>query len=296
MSHRYRAFGLVLQAEMPLPELQPAPVDGPADVTIRRGGLPPAGPGAYQLLAEGEVATLWVEDANATYRMTAGRSIIVDSRDGEIGRNVRLYLLGSALGAVLHQRGLLPLHACALAFGGKAIAMLGRSGAGKSTLAAWLADRGGGLLSDDVCVVEKREKRFLVPSGIPRLRLWRDALEARGEEAAAYARSFDDWDKFDVPVPALPEGPVELAALFLLEEAPLLGFDRLSGAEAVEAVSANTYRGSYVRQMDRVRQHFDQCVALVREVPVIRFTRPRGFERMDESNGRLLERIAQLLG
>lgn len=296
MSFRYRAFGLAISSEFPIPELRDDDSVAHADLQIRTGRLP-NGPPHYHVEGNVDAATLWVPDADATYRMVEGRELVVDSRGGEIGRNVRLYLLGSALGAILHQRGVLPLHACAVEFRGKAVAFLGRSGAGKSTLAAWLADRGGRLLSDDVCVVRERDGRFSAAVGIPRLRLWRDAIEARGESVAEYPQSFDDWEKYDVPSPG-GEGAdeVELAALFQLTEGPALDLIPVSGVEAVEVLSANTYRGSYVKLMGRTADHLDQCIRLFRAVPVERLARPLGFERMDRDYARIIERIRQLTG
>lgn len=296
MSFRYCAFGLRIAADFPLPELRVDRAGGSADVTVTAGPLPP-GPSGHHLQVEGRTATLWVSDADATYRMEDGRRVVVDSRGRAIGRNVRLYLLGSALGAILHQRALLPLHACALEIEGRGVAVLGRSGAGKSTLSAWLVDRGARLLSDDVCVVRARGQGFVAEPGIPRLRLWREAIRARGDDPDLYPRSFEDWDKHDVPAQASAlAGPAALAGLFLLEEAPEIGFERLGGAAAVEALSANTYRGSYVSAMGRAAEHLGQCVALARGVPIERFSRRRDLRKMDEANERLLERIAQLPG
>ena len=78
---------------------------------------------------------------------------------------------------ILHQRSLLPLHANAMVVEGRAIGFMGHPGAGKSTLAAWFHDRGFDVLADDVCVVTPGpDGRPLAHPGIPRLRLWREAL------------------------------------------------------------------------------------------------------------------------
>jgi len=67
---------------------------------------------------------------------------------------VRLYLLGSAWGALCYQRDLLVLHASAVRVDGRAVAFCGRPGMGKSTLAAWLAESGHALVSDDLARFE----------------------------------------------------------------------------------------------------------------------------------------------
>ena len=132
--------------------------------------------------------------------------------------------------------------------------------------------------------------------GIPRLRLWREALEAGGRDASAYERSFDDMDKYTVPtdlertLPAVP-----LSHLYLLEKAEgEPSIERLEGSAAVEAMIANTYRGAYVRMMGTTRQHLLACAELARTVPVFRARRRWGYDSFD-SEGAALETHARQL-
>lgn len=82
---------------------------------------------------------------------------------------------------------------------------------------------------------------------MPRLRLWRDALERSGRAASEADRSFDGEEKFDVPTSGgAPAVPRPLAACYLLAEGEGFGIERLCGASAVAALSENTYRGAYV--------------------------------------------------
>ena len=71
-----------------------------------------------------------------------GNKIIVSPLD-EIDEDViRLYILGTCMGAILMQRKILPLHGSAIAINGKAYAIVGDSGAGKSTLASAFLKKG----------------------------------------------------------------------------------------------------------------------------------------------------------
>ena len=200
-SFDYRVFGLKIRSELPLPELFSAGDAAAPDILIRSGSVPAAGePG---LKAEGDSLVLTIQDV-ARYRVNGGREIIVDAEPGVPEGNLRLFLLGSAFGALLHQRQLLPLHANAVEVEGKAVAFMGESGAGKSTLAAWFHDRGHRVVADDVCVVRFDEQgRALAQPGLPRLRLWDEAMEATGRNAADFARSYsgdETFNKFDVPI------------------------------------------------------------------------------------------------
>ncbi|HYD38983.1 MAG TPA: hypothetical protein VEA60_15295 [Allosphingosinicella sp.] len=293
-AYRYRLFGLTLRSEVKLPELVPDPGDAVADVSVRLGRTGASAETAPGLHVDGDDALLVVK-AIGRFRIRSGREMIVEPLADVSPRNLRLYLLGSAFAAILHQRKLLPLHANAVIVDGRAIGFMGHPGAGKSTLAAWFHDRGFDVLADDVCVVTTGADGVpLAHPGIPRLRLWREALEATGREVSAYQRSFDDMDKYTVPtdlgrtLPAMP-----LSHLYLLDKAegePLV--ERIEGAAAVEAMVANTYRGAYVPMMGLNRQHLLACAQLARTVPVFRARRRWGFDAFDVE-GEALEQHAR---
>jgi hypothetical protein len=294
--HRYRLFGLSILSEVQLPELVADRGDGAPDVRIRLGTIASRPDAPAGLHIDGEDALLVITSAGR-FLARAGREMVIEPADGVSQRNLRLFLLGSAFASLLHQRGLLPLHANAVVVEGRAIGFMGHPGAGKSTLAAWFHDRGFDVLADDVCVVTAGPGGTpLAHPGIPRLRLWREALEAGGRDASAYERSFDDMDKYTVPtdlertLPAVP-----LSHLYLLEKAEgEPSIDRLEGSAAVEAMIANTYRGAYVRPMGRTREHLLACAQLARTVPVFRARRRWGFDSFD-SEGAALEAHARSL-
>jgi hypothetical protein len=280
----YSLFGLTIESEISLP-LAAAPESAAADVTITSERLAIDGDHGwgYSLVDGG---TLLSVEKVGRFLIRDGCEIVVEPAEGASERNVRLFLLGSALGALLHQRGLLPLHANAIEMDGKAVAFSGHSGAGKSTIAAWFHDRGHRILTDDVCVIGHDEAgRAIACPGIPRLRLWREALEASGRDAGAYDRSFDALDKYDVPSEQPALEPLPLAAVYLLrqtDDGRGPGIERLLGVDAVETLVANTYRGAYLRTIGRTGQHLAACLRVSREVPVFSATRLWGFDRFDE--------------
>ena len=96
-------------------------------------------------------------------------------------QDLRTFLLSSAVGALLIQRGLLVLHGNALVKDGKAIVCLGHSGAGKSTLAYALMRQGWLLLADDLVAITADGR---VLPGIPRIKLWEEAAVAFGLDPA----------------------------------------------------------------------------------------------------------------
>ncbi len=292
----YRIFGLLIQSEIVLPDLDEVEAGGAPDVVIRIGPVPRLidgdEPHGLSVVADGAILNIVTA---GRYWIRGGSEIVVEPCSGSTERNLRLFLLGSAFGAILHQRGLLPLHANAVEIGGRAIAFMGHSGAGKSTLAAWFHDRGFKILADDVCVVRIHEGKVLAQAGIPRLRLWKDALERTGRTAEEFEASFDDAEKYNVPTRSRPSGDsIELSHLYLLSKPQDGGsaIERLQGIEAVDALVANTYRGRYVPLMGQTQHHLRECLNLVGKVAVFRAQRVWGMEGFDEQ-AQLLEEHAR---
>jgi hypothetical protein len=295
VSNRYSVFGLTLQSELELPELFPADAGDRPDILIRFGAIE----GGQSITPEG---IRLVIPKVGSYLASGGCEILIDPVPGTSARNLRLFLLGSALGGILHQRGLLPLHANAIEIDGRAVAFMGHSGAGKSTMAAWFLDRGYRVLADDVCVVTMDETgQPLAHRGIPRLRLWRQAIEVSGRTVDDYELAFDDMDKFNVPTPRPRDNrPVPLDHIYLLEKAEeqgrSAGVRRLAGVEAVDALVANTYRGGYVGPIGGTKRHLLACLDLVRKAPLFAARRIWGFEHFNAEAAQLEAHARELIG
>jgi len=298
-TYRYRVYGLSVRSELPLPELHPDETPGEPDVDIRLESISTSDEEGLILRPDG--AVLWVKDI-AAYLMRDGREIVVDPSPKASARNVRLYLLGSAMGLMLHQRGLLPLHANAIEIDGCAFAFMGESGAGKSTLAAWLHDAGHRVIADDICVLQFDDKgeRIRVHPGLPRIRLWKDALRHSGREPGDYEFSYagdETYEKYDVPVPPdkSSASELDLAAIYLLDVGERFAISPLTGVEAVEAIFSHTYRGFAVSQFGRDQLHFDSAVQVVRNTPIFRLERSRGLADMASDAPKIIEQARQLI-
>jgi hypothetical protein len=299
MSAAYRVFGLNVRSAVELPELVPSDELAHADVTITVERIDAAisAPGLHAV--DGDL--VFVAEGVARYRISEGSRIVVDPLPGSPEPNVRLFLLGSAFGALLHQRGLLPLHANAVEIGGKAVAFMGESGAGKSTLAAWFHNNGYRVLADDVTVVRFSSDGFaFAASGLPRVRLTREALSFLDRDPRQFQLSYlsDDSEKYDVPLGPIEERRSEtpLAGIYLLDRGGPLEIERLATIDAAEVVFANTYRGSYVVAAGSQRDHWESCIRLIRSVPVYRLARTWGLAAFNDEMAAFLEHISDDCG
>ena len=151
----YIAYGLALRSALPLPELVAA--DGTTDVFVRLGKVDRS---RSKAAAEGHCFRAFADEAYlfwkevGTFLVRSGNEIIVEPAPGVEERVLRLFILGTALAVMLHQRGLLVLHASAVALDDGAVVFLGGPGWGKSTMAAAMYARDYGVVADDVVAVD----------------------------------------------------------------------------------------------------------------------------------------------
>ena len=145
--YRYAAYGLGIHSELLLPELMASEAEADVDVVVRLGTLAPsvlvADPSPYCLYETDEGAYIFWKEVG-TLLIRGGSEIVVERAPNVEESRLRLLLLGAAMGVLLHQRGLLVLHASAVEVCDGAAIFLGGRGWGKSTVAAALHARGHG--------------------------------------------------------------------------------------------------------------------------------------------------------
>lgn len=276
MTTFHQCYGLGIDSEIPLPELGSGTPGSAVDVTIRRGrlaGIPPTatalplglwrGPGVIGLDVAG----------TASYEVRDGREIVVDEQPGADPLTVRLFLLGTAMGALMMQRGHLVLHGNAFRVGDACAVVVGRSGAGKSTLAAELLRRGHDVLADDVVPVDADG---MAQPGYPRIKLWDDAVTRLGLDSADLERVATAVDKFQLPIERRLTDPLPLRWVYVLErhERPDLQITPATGMETFGLLHEHTYRHELVHGDEAVRAHLQLCSRLMERARVSRVTRP----------------------
>ena len=289
MTRCYDLFGLTVASAFAIPWAPETEACGDADVIIRRAGAGEVDDDGFRF----EVPAV------ARYRIVGGREIIVDPDPGVSEEAIRLYLLGSALGVLLHQRGLLVLHANAIVIDGAAVLFMGPSGAGKSTLAAWFASRGYPVLTDDICAVEvSPDGAIRVLPGLTRLRLAEDATSNLGIDAAEGELCPSSGKREIGLARRQAMQSIELRACYLLSEGPAdapISVRPLAGVEAVEMLMANTYRGVALHELGGTSSHLAACLRVAEAVSCFRIDRARSWRHFDAVADELL-RHSQLSG
>lgn len=186
------------------------------------------------------------------------------------------YLLGPVMGFVMLLRGVVCLHASAVAIGDEAIALLGPAGSGKSTTAAAFAERGYSVLAEDVVTLDDRGDHFLVRSGYPCIRLWPPAVKALYGSETHLPKLTPNWDKCYLDLTEnFQREPLRLAAIYHLGErrhdatAPFV--QTLDRAEGLMSLVANTYATKLMDKQMRARE-FELLTRVLSHVPLRRVT------------------------
>lgn len=247
--HVYWAYGLSIETNMACPELPLHPLPAPEpDVSVRlladtRNSLRPSPDYGFEVLP-GRFR-LDVPDV-ARYSVEGGKRIVIEPFPDSDPERVRLFLMGSAMGALLYQRGLFPLHGSAIETPMGAIIFTGGQGSGKSTLAAEFHRHGYRLLSDDICAVERTPKGLRVLPALAQLRLCADAYTRLGEPSTARFVV----DKFVVPMgESYCPDPAPLRAIHILsdQDASVPRLDVLHGFDRLRYLMENLYRPQFLK-------------------------------------------------
>lgn len=214
----------------------------------------------------------------AIFLVENGTKIKVSPLEGSSIDKIRLFLLGTCMGALLLQRKILPLHGSAIAVNGKAYAIVGHSGAGKSTLASVLMTKGYPLLSDDVIAVSLSEDNipYVTPS-YPQQKLWYESLDFLGMDKDHFKPLFEREQKFAIPA----------ASNFLTESLPLAGvfeivktdtdqieMNDLQSLQKLHSLFHHTYRNLLISKMDLIDWHFKVISKMASIINVYQICRP----------------------
>lgn len=290
---KYKAFGLIIDSEFELPQVLPAPEDSDADVRICYSELSKSGL-VFEPVFVGEQEFRMCPYDIANMRVTDGKLIEIEPLNTSMNNHIIVYIMGSCMGAILHQRGIFPLHGSCVTDGKRSVLLSGHSGAGKSTLAAEFISHGWKLLTDDVAVIKGIEEGDIcVQSSYPSQKLWEDSLNnySHSEEDVHSLYSRGDELKYGVNVAEhFYEGtaPLSLFVRLVINDEEDSKVVSVEGFGKVEQIRINTYRSYMVEDKQK---YFQRCVTLGTKIPMAVSIRKQG----DSCATLLYEQIVNIL-
>ena len=283
----YYAFALSIRSELAFPELLPCSHAASPDLNITFGdvsvqglGSPNQSKGLFYQVTESE---LWLHVPNvARFLISHGNQITIDPIAGADEDSIRVFVLGSCMGALLMQRDLFLLHGNAIKVGDHCISFVGHSGAGKSTLSGAFFKRGYSILADDVCAVSTTG--HVMPS-FPQIKLWFDAAKQLNIDTQALRRIRPLIEKFAVPLAQQfqPDAlPLKVVYVLNPNNKDEFNFSTITGMQKLQPLQANTYRKNYLAGPDKKRAHFQRCSQLASQISLVRINRPNDGFKLDE--------------
>jgi hypothetical protein len=298
--YRYSVYGITLVSELSL-SLPPAARDNGADIVValevaQSQGFPPV-PCDLQLdlndwiqqavLENGDLYMRWAEWFDFLVSSN-GRRVLCRNLSNVALESLEAHLTNFAVSAALVQLGEEPLHSTVVDIGGRAIGLLGTSGAGKSTVAAYLIERGGKLLTDDMLRVSIVGGEVLAHPGPYRLKLFKEPAGRYLRNAVSAARWSPLGEKliYELGDPKMARPARRLSALYRLD-GPMREGDRrvaleqLTGLKLFKTISASTMN-SRLHTPARLARQFRFAEQIARVLPVYRLTYRRNFDVLNQ--------------
>ena len=299
-SFLYRAYGLILLSDVPLPGLRQDTDLAEPDIVLTLGSQPSWVTDALNLSPCVEHPKTDDQDRHDPgFTLTSlgggeffqlaygdGTRFLVDRIASRVWGSCPLplsfedlvtYLCGPVLGFVLRRRGTVSLHASCITIEGHAVVLCGESEAGKSTTAAVLALAGAGVLTEDVVPLKEEQGTFCVESGYPRICLWPSAVELLVGHCDALPPLTPNWEKRFLPLDGaranFDSQRRPLGVIYLLaprtdaDDAPRI--ENVSPREALLDLVQNTYMNSLLGRSQRAAE-LDVLSRIVARVSVRR--------------------------
>lgn len=276
---RYKAFGIVFESELEMPELIAENTEIPT-VFINYGFIPENLPNIDKtgvlFQASPNDFLLNVENIGS-YRVQNGEKVTISPSNKSILTEFRIFLLGSVFGVLLFQKGFLPLHGSAIRTNKGAIIIAGESAVGKSSLAASLAKIGYPILSDDISAINFEMSGLpMVQAGLPYLKLWKDVLNYF-HDSKSMKRVRPSLEKYIFPLEnnfSFTPSRIHKLVFLTTNNSTNFIFEEITGAMKFDYLKAVVYRSRFIEGLGLKENTFQQLAKLANSTKTFEIQRP----------------------
>lgn len=275
----YKFFSLQFASEIIFPDLAEENTSD-IDVTIRYGLVDHDSRNEAGASIKGHCFDFF------DFHIEKGSIITIRVRRNDVSEKfIAQVIQGELMSALLRQRGLLTLHACAVVKDSFAVGFVGDSGWGKSTLAEYYCQNGYSLLSDDVLAIDTEHTPPIALPSYPEIKL--------RSEAVGYLREGTDLLRIIEPNDSRRISdrhnsrcavPTSLRALYILQ--PNYGdnvdIESMRGQEKLLDLICHTRSSNIVKEPRLMQLHLRQIASLCKKVPVCRLHRKKSIAALPE--------------
>lgn len=288
-TYLYKIYGLNISSEIIAPKYLPNTIDinHTPDVYVKYGKIGDyLATKNYRELAAArpfcqniENKFLYAIKPVADCLVFSGNTIIIDPYTNFNFTNLQLLLYGHVLGCLLQQRGLFVLHGCGVLHNDGIYIFIGNCGVGKSTLAAVFAKAGYKIICDDICALKiTADSAPIAFPGLPYIKLHENAAKNLKLEMPDIDRVSSHIKKYYLPLsehfcsktlPVKYIGVLDYWAEETFSETPLLALEKLA------YLKANSYRYEFLKPLNLLVEHLEQCKQIISHVPISIIKRPQ---------------------
>lgn len=281
----YKVYGLIVKSELELKELEKS--DSTVyDVLIENGKVPekledPEKIGVRFQAKKNEF--LLSVDNICKFYISNGNKIIIENIGNPSLSEIKLFLLGSAFGALIFQRGKVPFHGSTVRVNNKAIIIGGVSGAGKSTITAKLVLRGYPIIADDVSLIDIVDNSVCVFPGFARIKLWADTVDLlKIDDKLEKIRP--QLEKYSYPVDNYHNKETEISTVVIIKTKNTEGVtvEEIKGVEKFKILNNNIYRKQFARPLKVEQEQFKIISQMSAKVKLFVLERPNSTNSINE--------------
>ena len=299
----YTAFGLAISSDVCLPELAKLPATQAAAEKVKITGSSRT---SWPKLKISEHSTAIVQmsaddwrlklEGIGWFRVSQGQSIEWERWDDSVSdRDLRTFLVSTALGALMIQRGNLILNATTVVKEGKAVLLLGEPACGKSTLAFCLQENGWKLLSSEITYIDSNG---LAWPGVQQIKLWLDAtmeLELNKDNLPLVRKGLKRYSIMPTDLTMLNE-PIPLSTIYDLvrprrgatqeeekSELKISTWHVIKQQRVLLQLRNKAYQPRFYRGMQKEQQLFMQAASLAKNFELHRLILPDDIQEMKKA-------------
>lgn len=215
----------------------------------------------------------------ATYRVVNGFDIYIHLHGNVDHSSVELFLCSSVLGAVLHQRGIMPFHGSSFIFKGQGVLICGNAGVGKSSVVAAFCQDEGRLVNDDITPICFDNEHIMMVPLSTKVKLWDDAVSLLHLDKTNLKKIRPSLNKYYVSGFTRQEEKQPLLHTFIVlytHNQNSFEIKRPKGIERFNCLRHNIYRKIYLKGMPQTeKKYFEQLLTAANLLDVVVVFRPQ---------------------